>query len=160
MEISITTYSGHETMKIGEKLGALLSFPVAVSLSGELGAGKTTFVQGMAKGLDVPDNCYVTSPTYTIINEYPGRMKLCHMDFYRLSSVEELDYLGFDGIVASQSVIVIEWPHLLESANKLITFDLKIIFETDEKFNRKINLIPYGLEGINLLKKFPLTDFH
>ncbi len=157
MKISITTYSGRETKNLGEKLGSLISTAMSISLSGELGAGKTTFVQGMAKGLNVPDNYYITSPTYTIINEYPGRIALCHMDLYRLGSTEELDHLGFDEIVSSGGVVVIEWPELLDHETKLICFDLKIIFETDENFNRKINLIASGLEGINLLKKFSLT---
>ncbi len=143
-------------MKIGEKLGSLISSSVFVSLSGELGAGKTTLVQGMAKGLNVPDNYYVTSPTYTIINEYPGRINLCHMDLYRLGSTDELDYLGFDEIVSSGGVIVIEWPELLEYKKNFICFDLKIVFKTDKRFNRKINLIASGLEGINLLRNFSL----
>ncbi len=153
MIISITTHSGQETKNLGEKLGSLITAAMSISLSGELGAGKTTFVQGMAKGLNVPDNYYVTSPTYTIINEYPGRITLCHMDLYRLGSTEELDYLGFDEIVSSGGVVVIEWPELLEHEKTLICFDLKIIFETDDKFNRKINLIASGLEGANLLKR-------
>ncbi len=157
MKISITTYSGRETKRLGEKLGSLIPASMSISLSGELGTGKTTFVQGMAKGLNVPDNYYITSPTYTIINEYPGRIALYHMDLYRLGSTEELDHLGFDEIVSSGGVVVIEWPGLLEHEKKLICFDLKIIFETDEKFNRKINLIASGLEGINLLKNFSLT---
>ncbi len=143
-------------MKIGEKLGSLISSSISISLSGELGAGKTTLVQGMAKGLNVPDNYYVTSPTYTIINEYPGRINLCHMDLYRLSSTDELDYLGFDEIISSGSVIVIEWPELLEYKENFICFDLKIALKTDKQFNRKINLIASGLEGVNLLKNFSL----
>ena len=157
MKISITTYSGQETKNLGEKLGSLITTAMSISLTGELGAGKTTFVQGMAKGLNVPDNYYITSPTYTIINEYPGRVALCHMDLYRLGSTEELDYLGFDEIVSSGGVVVIEWPELLEHEKRSICFDLKIIFETDDKFNRKINLIASGLEGANLLKEFSLT---
>ncbi len=153
MKISITTYSGIETMELGKKFGSLISSAMSVSLSGELGTGKTTFVQGIAKGLNVPDNYYITSPTYTIINEYPGRLRLCHMDMYRLGSVDELNYLGFDEIVSLGGVIVVEWPELLESEGKIICFDLKIILETDKEFNRKINFVASGLEGINLLKK-------
>lgn len=143
-------------MRLGEQLGSMISSAMSISLSGELGAGKTTLVQGMAKGLGVPDNYYVTSPTYTIINEYPGRIKLCHMDLYRLGSMDELDYLGFNEIVSSGSVIVVEWPELLETEENFIYFDLKIIIEVDKKFNRKINLIAPGLEGVNLLKNFSL----
>ena len=143
-------------MRRGEQLGSMISSAMSISLSGELGAGKTTLVQGMAKGLGVPDNYYVTSPTYTIINEYPGRINLCHMDLYRLGSMDELDYLGFDEIVSSGSVIVVEWPELLETKDNFMEFDLKIILETDKKFNRKINLIAPGLEGVNLLKNFSL----
>ncbi len=160
MEISISTYSAKETMQLGKTIGLALSSPVFIALSGDLGAGKTTFVQGLAKGLDVPEDYYITSPTYTIINEYPGRLNLCHMDLYRLDSLSELAYLGFDEIVSSNSVIVVEWPELLDTKRKFILFDLKIIFKTDEKFNRKINLIASGLEGINLLKELSLTEFY
>ena len=150
MKQIIITRSGEETRELGEKLGRLITKGIAISLTGDLGAGKTTFVQGLAKGLEVPDSFYVTSPTYTIINEYPGRVDLCHMDLYRLGASDELEYIGFDEIVDSDRVIIIEWPGIIEPG--LIHFDLDITLAIDEQFNRKISFIASGLEAAKVLR--------
>lgn len=150
MKQIVITRSGKETSELGEKLGRLIQGGIAISLTGDLGAGKTTFVQGLAKGLGVPDSFYVTSPTYTIINEYPGRVDLCHMDLYRLGSSDELEYIGFDEIVDSDRVIIIEWPDIIEPG--LISFDLDIVLAIDEQFNRKISFIASGLEAAKVLR--------
>ncbi len=150
MKQTVITRAGEETRELGEKLGRLIQGGIAISLTGDLGAGKTTFVQGLAKGLGVPDSFYVTSPTYTIINEYPGRVDLCHMDLYRLGSSDELDYIGFDEIVDSDRVIIIEWPGIIEPGQ--INFDLDIILAIDEQFNRKISFIASGLEAAKVLR--------
>ena len=151
MKQTITTRSGRETSELGEKLGRLITQGITISLTGDLGAGKTTFVQGLAKGLGVPDSFYVTSPTYTIINEYPGRVDLCHMDLYRLGSSEELEYIGFDEIISQDKVIIIEWPDIIEQG--LISFNLDITIKVDEDFNRKISFIASGLELTKVLRK-------
>ena len=151
MQQTITTRSGRQTSELGEKLGRLISRGITISLTGDLGAGKTTFVQGLAKGLGVPDSFYVTSPSYTIINEYPGRMDLCHMDLYRLGSREELEYIGFDEIISQDKVIIIEWPNIIEPG--LISFNLDITIKVDEDFNRKISFITSGLELTKVLRK-------
>ncbi|MEA1968533.1 MAG: tRNA (adenosine(37)-N6)-threonylcarbamoyltransferase complex ATPase subunit type 1 TsaE [Thermodesulfobacteriota bacterium] len=151
MKVEITSTSDQTTRNLGEKTGRLISSKIAIGLAGDLGAGKTTFVKGMAKGLGVPDNYYITSPTYNIINEYPGRIKLCHMDLYRLSTSDELEDLGFDEIVESNAAIIIEWPGIIDKA--LICFDIDITIRTDKNFNRKISLIGSGLKAEKLLKK-------
>ncbi len=149
------TYSDKETRILGKRLGNIINTRISIALHGTLAAGKTTFVQGLARGLDVPDSYYITSPTYNIINEYRGRLKLYHMDLYRLGNDEELDYLGFDEIAASENaVLVVEWPDIMEKDR--LTFDVDIHFSTDKDFNRNISLIAYGLEGVNLLKRFPV----
>ncbi|MBI9087602.1 MAG: tRNA (adenosine(37)-N6)-threonylcarbamoyltransferase complex ATPase subunit type 1 TsaE [Desulfobacterium sp.] len=150
MNHTVITRSGKETCELGERLGRLIQGGIAISLTGDLGAGKTTFVQGLAKGLGVPDAYYVTSPTYTIINEYPGRVDLCHMDLYRLGSSDELDYIGFDEIVDSDRVIIIEWPDIIDPG--LINFTLDIILAIDEQFNRKISFIASGLGAVKVLR--------
>ncbi len=152
MTVELYSTSHTQTQAVGEKLGTLVSSRIVMALHGDLGAGKTTFVQGLAKGLGVPDTYYVTSPTYTLINEYPGRVPLIHMDLYRLGDVDELAYLGFDDILSSQDVIIIEWPEILGS----MAFDLDITIATDKAFNRKIIIKPSGLDGVNLLRKFTL----
>jgi len=150
MQQTITTRSGRQTSELGEKLGRLISQGITISLTGDLGAGKTTFVQGLAKGLGVPDSFYVTSPSYTIINEYPGRVDLCHMDLYRLGSSEELEYIGFDEIISQDKVIIIEWPDIIEQG--LISFNLDITIKVDKDFNRKISFIASGLELTKVLR--------
>ncbi len=149
MTVEFYSTSHDETQAVGEKLGRCITSRMVISLQGNLGAGKTTFVQGLARGLGVPDTYYVTSPTYTIINEYPGRIPLFHMDLYRLGEVDELEYLGFDDIMASPGVIIVEWPDIL--GEHLVCFDLAITITTDTDFNRKIIIKPSGLKGTNLL---------
>lgn len=151
MELTLISQSGRQTFGIGEHLGKLLDYGMVIALKGELGAGKTTFVKGLAKGLGVPDTFYVTSPTYTIINEYPGRLDLCHMDLYRLGDSEELDYIGFYEMIAKDRVVVIEWPEIIEPGT--VDFNLGIIISTDMEMNRKISFAAYGLGASKVLSK-------
>ena len=88
-----------------------------ICLNGDLGAGKTAMTQEIAKGLGVPDSCYVTSPTFSILQEYPGKMPLYHMDFYRLSDETEVEDLGFEEFFYLSGLTVIEWS---ERAGSLI----------------------------------------
>lgn len=109
--LKYNTHSVEETLIIGEKLGRLLRRGNIVCLSGDLGAGKTAFTQGMAKGLEVSD--YVTSPTYTIINEYEGRLSLYHFDVYRLNDVSEMYELGYEEYFFGDGVVVLEWADVV-----------------------------------------------
>ncbi len=102
-----------------------------ICLDGDLGAGKTALTQEIAKGLEVPSSCYVTSPTFSILQEYPGRMPLYHMDFYRLSDEIEVIDLGFEEYFYLEGLTVIEWS---ERAGSLIPDSrllLKITIEND-----------------------------
>ena len=105
------TESAEETSIIGEQLGRLLSKGNIICLSGDLGAGKTAFTKGIAKGLGVED--YVTSPTYTIINEYQGRLPLYHFDVYRLNDVEEMYELGYEEYFFGDGIVVLEWADIV-----------------------------------------------
>jgi len=151
MEVKITASSDRATKALGQKLGAGIVSRMSMGVSGELGAGKTTFIKGLAKGLEVPDHYYITSPTYNIINEYPGRIPLIHMDLYRLSDSEELEYLGFDDLLGSRAVIAVEWPEIIDKT--IFVPDLHISIVTDSDCNRKISIIGTGLKGKNLLNK-------
>ncbi|MDR0879112.1 MAG: tRNA (adenosine(37)-N6)-threonylcarbamoyltransferase complex ATPase subunit type 1 TsaE [Clostridioides sp.] len=101
-----------ETKKIGYKLGELAFPGCVICLVGDLGAGKTTLTQSLARGLDIDD--YVTSPTFTIVNEYDGRLKLNHFDVYRIGSSDEMYDIGYDEYMNSDAVNVIEWANLIE----------------------------------------------
>jgi tRNA threonylcarbamoyladenosine biosynthesis protein TsaE len=103
------SHSPEETISLGAQLGRRLFPGAVIALTGDLGSGKTCLVQGIAMGLAVPEEFYVTSPTYTIINEYPGRLALFHVDVYRLAGPGDLDDIGFDEIMAQDGLTVIEW---------------------------------------------------
>jgi tRNA threonylcarbamoyladenosine biosynthesis protein TsaE len=99
----------NETFRIGRIIGETLSDQAILALVGELGAGKTSLAHGIARGLGVNDGYPITSPTFTLINEYPGRLKLVHMDVYRLSDSADMHELGFEEYLSGANVIVIEW---------------------------------------------------
>lgn len=152
IKYEITTKSAKATQKLGKKLGALLHGQTLITLEGDLGCGKTTFSQGLAQGLDVPNNYYVTSPSFAIINEYPARLPFYHIDFYRLDSAHELDDLGVFDILRTKSTVVIEWAAKFpEVLNNLPHLEIK--FSYIDTNLRKILLIAYGQEYENLIHK-------
>jgi tRNA threonylcarbamoyladenosine biosynthesis protein TsaE len=97
---------------LGKKIGAFLLPNEVVALTGQLGAGKTTLIQGIAEGAGVKD--YVTSPTFIIINEYQGRLPFYHIDLYRLDDVAQIAELGIEEYFAKGGVCVIEWAEKLD----------------------------------------------
>lgn len=111
-ESAFTTQSEDETSRVGAALAAALSPGAVLLLSGDLGAGKTAFVRGLAQGLGVsPDE--VSSPTFTLVHEYRGgRLPLQHVDLYRLGQAD-LDTLGLDEALAEAGVVAVEWPERL-----------------------------------------------
>lgn len=123
-----------ETYSIGVSLGSQLNGKTIITLKGDLGSGKTSFVQGLAKGFSVPDDFYVTSPTYNIINEYPGRLTLYHIDLYRISDPDELYDIGFEEIIDDEAVIAIEWPDRLPEG--WIKADININIKITENDSR------------------------
>ena len=140
------------TQALGTALGRAIENQFAIALTGDLGAGKTTFTQGLALGLGVDESYPVTSPTFNIINEYPGdRLKLCHLDLYRLGDVEELEYIGFEDLLDKHTVIVVEWPGLLQEDQ--FKFDLEIKFEFDPDYNRILSFFAPGQTGTKVLSK-------
>jgi tRNA threonylcarbamoyladenosine biosynthesis protein TsaE len=110
----VVTRSGEETCALGERLGRLLAPGDFVALVGELGAGKTQFAKGVARGLAVDADTPVTSPTYTILNIYQGRIPLYHFDLYRLTGPEDVENLGFDEYFAGDGACLVEWAERLE----------------------------------------------
>ena len=106
----VTTHSAEETIAFGRRLAELLAPPKLVLLRGDLGAGKTTLVKGIASALEAAAEEDVTSPTFTLIHEYRGpRATLYHIDLYRIDTQRELDTLALDDLRASDSVLLIEW---------------------------------------------------
>lgn len=101
-----------ETEEFGKKLGSLLDGGDLLSLTGDLGAGKTTLTKSIGLGLGVSD--YITSPTFTLINEYKGRVWLYHFDVYRLEDEEDLLDLGYEDYFYSNGVTIVEWGDKIE----------------------------------------------
>ncbi len=139
------------TRLLGERVGRLCRDGDVIALCGPLGAGKTTFVQGLAKGLDVPRSVAVRSPTFALANEYPGRLAVLHIDLYRVASEAEAEDLGFGDRAGVVGVAVVEWadrlPDLLPGHALWIELDHAelgrrvIAWEPDE---------PLGIAGIEL----------
>jgi tRNA threonylcarbamoyladenosine biosynthesis protein TsaE len=103
------------TFQFGKNLGMLLAPGDVVALVGELGAGKTTLTQGIVRGLGVGEEHYIGSPTFTLINEYAGRMPVYHLDFYRIETPAEIVNLGLEEYLHGEGVAVIEWADKIES---------------------------------------------
>lgn len=101
------------TARLGNRLGELLHPGDLILLTGPLGAGKTTLTQGVGRGAGVPESSYITSPTYNLLHEYPGRLPLYHLDLYRLGSEEEIEELGFLDYLYGRGAALIEWPDRL-----------------------------------------------
>ncbi len=143
--------SAEETRSLGVKIGKRIQSPAILILIGNLGSGKTVFVQGIAKGLDVPEDYYITSPTYTLLNEYPGRFPLFHFDFYRLENAADIYSTGFYEKLESTGIIAVEWADRL--SEDLNVDHLRMDFAAREDNSRIINITAIGLEPIHLIAK-------
>ncbi|HEX7533770.1 MAG TPA: tRNA (adenosine(37)-N6)-threonylcarbamoyltransferase complex ATPase subunit type 1 TsaE [Syntrophales bacterium] len=108
-KLKVKSRSPEETFLIGKIIGRNLIEKDIVALVGDLGAGKTCLAHGIARGLGVPDEYQITSPSFTLINEYQGRMMLYHFDLYRLSRASDMDDMGYEEYFFGQGVSVIEW---------------------------------------------------
>ncbi|HLK88418.1 MAG TPA: tRNA (adenosine(37)-N6)-threonylcarbamoyltransferase complex ATPase subunit type 1 TsaE [Polyangia bacterium] len=104
----LTAATAADLQAIGERLGRALQAGDVLALVGPLGAGKTTFVQGVARGLEVPPERHVASPTFALVNEHPGRVPLVHADLYRINDPRELDELGLVDAF-DRAAVAIEW---------------------------------------------------
>jgi tRNA threonylcarbamoyladenosine biosynthesis protein TsaE len=141
--ISILTGSAEETKALARNMGRKLKSGDILALSGELGSGKTCFTGGLARGLGVADNYQITSPTFTIINEYPARCPLYHFDVYRLEGYSSLDDLGYEEYFSGKGVVVIEWAEKI--APVIPETAIYINFEYVDENKRKITI--KGLPG-------------
>lgn len=108
-KFSFRSASAGETVRFGERLGALLSPGDVIALVGELGAGKTTLVKGIVRGLGITDNRSVKSPTFALVHRYEGRMPVYHFDAYRLEDAREMLDIGSDEMIYGEGVSLVEW---------------------------------------------------
>ena len=141
MILEIISKSVEDTENTGAALAKSLQKGTVVAMYGDLGAGKTAFVRGMARGLNSKNR--VTSPTFTIVNEYAGDMELFHFDMYRLKSADELFDIGWEDYLSRGGICVVEWSENVKDAfdgsevsvsiEKLSDSERKIIIEEEEK---------------------------
>ena len=141
------TTNPEETGEFAEKLASYLQPGDVLTLEGDLGAGKTTFTKGLAKGLGITKT--VNSPTFTIIKEYRGRLPLYHMDVYRVD--DSFEDLGFDEYFEGEGVTVVEWAHLIQEQLPEELLSLSLYREGDT--SRKIVLKPIGARYTQLCKE-------
>ena len=138
-----TTAGEEQTEALGVRLGQLIQPGAVIAYTGDLGAGKTAFTRGLARGLGIPDR--VTSPTFTIVNEYEGgRLPLFHFDMYRLGSADELFDIGWEDYRNRGGVCAVEWSENVAEAMETGTIRVSIRREGDE--NSRV----IGIEGVEL----------
>lgn len=143
--------SPEKTQAFGRAIGRLARPGTVLALSGDLGCGKTVLIQGVARGLGVPADCYVTSPTYTLMHEYPGRYPLIHVDLYRLDHSADLFEIGLDDKLHEQAIVAIEWSDKLDDDLFAEYISIHLLFVDDH--SRRIDLTAYGQPAIDLLNE-------
>jgi tRNA threonylcarbamoyladenosine biosynthesis protein TsaE len=143
------TESPEQTQSLAERLGRLLQPGDVIALVGELGSGKTLFSQGLARGVEVPETFYITSPTFSIINEYPGRMPFYHLDLYRVDSAAEFTELGIEEILYGQGTVAIEWAERL--GNNLPEERLEVHLAFRDETRRSLTFHAFGVNVKKLL---------
>ena len=134
--LEIFTNSERETELVGERFGANVPDGAVVAMYGELGAGKTAFVRGMARGMGI--SCRVSSPTFTIVNEYVGARTLIHFDMYRLGSADELFGIGWEDYLTRGAVCAVEWSENVEEA--FFGDEIRVRFQKLSDTKRRITI--------------------
>ena len=154
---TMVSRSPAQTQSWGRRLGGLLTGGEVIGLAGELGSGKTCFVRGLAKGLNVDRNTWLRSPTFTLINEYSGRVPIYHIDLYRISGENALATLDLAEYLESDGVAVIEWFDRLppEDAPE----HLRILFEHASRNERKLTFTAQGDRYEELIGRLKVQEF-
>jgi tRNA threonylcarbamoyladenosine biosynthesis protein TsaE len=137
----LTTTGAQETEAVGAAVGSVLRIGDLVVLTGDLGAGKTTFAKGLARALGVTQP--VTSPTFTIVQEYDGRMPLAHVDVYRLERIQELHDLGFEELLEGR-VTLVEWGEAIAQILPRDRIDVRIAMHDDDDTARVLDIVASG----------------
>lgn len=144
----ITTGSATETRRLGELFGSLAEAGLVVLLSGQMGAGKTCFAQGVGTGLGIARSSPVTSPSYTLLNIHQGRFPLYHFDLYRLTRVDDLADLGYDEYAEGDGLTMVEWADRMTGA---LSSSINIAIESLGGERRKIYFEARDEPGAELL---------
>ena len=141
---ALTIHSPCESfsLELGRRIGSLLQPGDVLALHGDLGAGKTLLARGIARGLGVPEEIPVTSPTFTFINEYEGRLRLYHLDLYRLAEPDELETLPWREALFGAGTAVVEWPERMGTLLPEERWDVRIEITGDD--DRSITIAAFG----------------
>jgi tRNA threonylcarbamoyladenosine biosynthesis protein TsaE len=150
----VESHSSRETRMWGGRLGALLEGGELLGFTGDLGVGKTCFIKGLARGLDLPET-QILSPTFTMIQEHQGRLPLFHIDLYRLESVA-LDDLGLREYLFSEAVAAVEWFERLREAADLSHLSIRITY--GEANSRRIEFAAIGERYLPLVERLRLRS--
>ncbi len=142
-----------QTETLGRALGALLRAGDVLALLGDLGSGKTTLTRGIARGLGIDERYYITSPTFTLVNEYPGTLTLYHVDLYRLRGGLDTMELGLDDCFESGGVAVVEWAERL-SETALPEIAVRIRIDIVDETDRRFEMHPVGPAGAERLRSW------
>jgi tRNA threonylcarbamoyladenosine biosynthesis protein TsaE len=142
MRIVLRTGTAADTRAVGEAIAGLLRARDAVILTGELGAGKTTLVQGIARGLEVEGP--VVSPTFTLIREYRGRLDVAHVDIYRLDRIQDVVDLGLDELGDGQAVLLVEWGDAVQELLPDDHLTVELTTAEGDDGARNIVVVPAG----------------
>jgi len=149
--------SPSETIRIGKTIGSSLQAGDVVALMGELGAGKTQFIKGLAQGVGVGKSAYVSSPSFTLINEYKGEIPFYHIDLYRLEEEKEAEELGLEEYFYGDGITAIEWADRIPS---LLPGELlRVNIHYTGKQTRSIELAAKGKRYLNLLNQIQSSEF-
>jgi tRNA threonylcarbamoyladenosine biosynthesis protein TsaE len=153
LNIQFDTHSPEGTLSLGEKIGQRLQTGDIVFLFGDLGAGKTTLTQGIARGLGVAREEYVRSPTFTLVNEYKGKVPVFHIDLYRITSSLELEDLGLEEAFSSEGVSIVEWAEKLfaneDTSIPLLGIErwIEIRITIEQEDSRKLDITTHNIES-------------
>jgi tRNA threonylcarbamoyladenosine biosynthesis protein TsaE len=142
MVIDIETETADETRAVGEAFASMLQPRDTVVLTGELGAGKTTLVQGIGRGLEVED--HVASPTFTLVREYTGRLDIAHVDVYRLERVQDVVDLALDELGGPDRILLIEWGDAVSDLLPEDRLRVELTTERPDSDTRRILMTPQG----------------
>jgi tRNA threonylcarbamoyladenosine biosynthesis protein TsaE len=145
------TKSASETIRIGKVIGSLLRPRDVVALAGELGTGKTQFIKGLAAGVGVRKATYISSPSFTLIHEYPGRIPFYHIDLFRLRSEKEAEELGLEEYFHGSGITAVEWADRIPSLLPEDILWIHILYTA--KNTRSIEMTPKGRRYEDLIKE-------
>ncbi len=148
---AVVSCSQEETEALGRAIGSLLEPGDVVTLSGELGGGKTCLVRGIVSSVAPDSAALVSSPTFALLHEYPGQPAVLHYDCYRLHGIDDAFEAGLEDQLQGNAVYLIEWPDKISEIIK--NERLELLFEYDGETSRRISFLPHGPRAIAQVKK-------